>query len=53
MNFFTDIEDWLGWYPYEYTSFDTLKKHYEHKWFHLINDIKARSIGCNEFLFKN
>lgn len=52
MDFFVDIEDRLGWYPYEYASFEKIKEHYEKKWLELINRKKVKNIGCNEFLFK-
>lgn len=52
MDFFVDIEDWLWGYPYEYASFNEIKKFYESKWFKLINWLEVRSIWCNEFLFQ-
>lgn len=52
MDFFVDIEDWLGWYPYEYASFEEIKEFYEKKWLKLTHSNKVRSIWCNEFLFK-
>ncbi|OGI17699.1 MAG: hypothetical protein A3J63_02815 [Candidatus Moranbacteria bacterium RIFCSPHIGHO2_02_FULL_40_12b] len=51
MNFFTDIKDWLGGYPYEYASTETIVNHFKNLDFMCAKTIPARSIGCNEFLF--
>lgn len=53
MDFFTDVTDWLGGYPYEYAKFDVVKDFVENMGFELINskDI-GNSIACNEFLFR-
>ncbi len=52
MNFFTDIKDWLGGYPYEFASANKIIEHVEGRGFKLKNNKLARSIGCNEFLFE-
>lgn len=52
MDFFTDIEDRLGGYPYEYAHFDEIVDYYQKKWYTLLDGIRVRSIGCNEFLFQ-
>ena len=53
MDFFRDVEDWLGGYPYEYASSENIVNFYENKKnFILINVDKKKGIGCNEFLFK-
>jgi SAM-dependent methyltransferase len=52
MNFFTDIEDRLGWYPYEHATYDAIVSYYSSKWYDLSAWIEVRSIWCNEFLFK-
>lgn len=51
MNFFTDIKDWLGGYPYEFASTEDIIARFEKSGFQCVNLRKARSIGCNEFLF--
>ena len=51
MDFFIDIEDWLGGYPYEYSPFEWIVDFYRSKWYKLLNWNKVRSIWCNEFLF--
>ncbi len=52
MDFFTDIEDWLGGYPYEYASYDEITQFYKEKWLTYTRGAAVRSIACNEFLFK-
>ena len=52
MSFWNDIEDWLGWYPYEYATFDEIQSFFEKNNYKLLNSKKVRSIWCNEFLFK-
>lgn len=53
MDFWTDIRDWLGGYPYEYASQEEITDFFEKQGFVLIRTIAARSIGCNEFLFES
>jgi len=52
MNFFTDIKDWLGGFPYEYATIKEIKTYVVNLGFTLIKTNRARSIGCNEFLFQ-
>ncbi|MBS3175829.1 class I SAM-dependent methyltransferase [Candidatus Woesearchaeota archaeon] len=52
MNFFTDIKDWLGGFPYEYATPEKITEYVEAEGFVLVNIKKVRSIGCNEFVFK-
>lgn len=51
MDFWTDIKDWLGGYPYEFSSAEKIIAYFEPRGFTCVNLIKARSIGCNEYLF--
>ncbi len=51
MDFTTDIKDWLGGYPYEYASVQTITSFYKKLGFTRKKFTQARSIGCNEFLF--
>jgi len=54
MNFYYDVIDWLGGYPYEYASKDEIKNFVEKKNFKLVKFVKAPvPTGCNEFVFKN
>jgi hypothetical protein len=50
MNFFRDMEDWLGGYPYEYASVTELERFFHAKGLFTKNVYQARSLGCNEIL---
>lgn len=52
MDFFRDVEDWLGGYPYEFAPPERVISHYQKKGLGLIKCLKAKSTGCNEYLFK-
>lgn len=52
MDFFVDIEDWLGGYPYEFASAEEIKRFYSRKGFELENIKRTKREGCNEFLFR-
>lgn len=52
MDFFIDIEDWLGGYPYEYASYEKMVDFYTKKGFTFEKWTRVRSIACNEFLFR-
>ena len=53
MNFYYDIIDWLGGYPYEYASKDKMVDFVDKYGFKLIKFNKAGvPTGCNEFVFK-
>ncbi|MDD2766381.1 MAG: class I SAM-dependent methyltransferase [Candidatus Moranbacteria bacterium] len=52
MSFMTDIKDWLGGYPYEYASEEKIISYFKERGFECEKTNPARSIGCNEFLFK-
>ncbi len=51
MNFFTDIKDWLGGYPYEFATPEAIISYCQSLGLKYIKGTTARSIGCNEFLF--
>jgi 2-polyprenyl-6-hydroxyphenyl methylase/3-demethylubiquinone-9 3-methyltransferase len=50
MNFFTDIKDWLGGYPYEYASTQEITDYFKNLGYIAKKISKARSLGCNEYL---
>jgi len=53
MNFYYDVIDWIGGYPYEYTSRDEVVDFVNKFGFKLIKFNKASvPTGCNEFVFK-
>lgn len=51
MDFFTDIRDWLGGYPYEFASVSEVKYFLERSGLKCRKVREVRSIGCNEYLF--
>lgn len=51
MNFYNDVIDWLGGYPYEFASVAQIKSFYEKKRFMLKNLRRNKGTGNNEFLF--
>lgn len=53
MNYYTDIVDWVGGYPYEYASPDEVKRFFEQHGFKLKKLIKTEGFtGCNQFVFE-
>ena len=52
MDYFTDIEDWLGGDPYEHATVEEVEEYLKTLGFDLVKTKKARNIGCNEFLFR-
>lgn len=53
MNFYYDVIDWIGGYPYEYATEAEIIDFFEKNNFALIKSIKADvPTGCNEFVFK-
>lgn len=53
MNFYYDVIDWVGGYPYEFASKDEIKNYIEKRGFRLIKFNKAEvPTGCNEFVFE-
>jgi len=52
MDFYYDLVDWLGGYPYEYASSEEIVNYIVPQGFSLIKSIPAAvPTGCNEFLF--
>lgn len=52
MDFWTDIKDWLGGYPYEYASTTDVVRFFEENGFTMLRVKGVRSLGCNEYLFR-
>lgn len=52
MDFFSDIRDWLGGYPYEYATVEEVIAWLKPLGFEIQKTRQARSIGCNEYLFR-
>lgn len=53
MNFFHDVIDWVGGYPYEYASIEEMQKMMANLGFEMLKAIPAEvPTGCNEFIFR-
>lgn len=53
MDFYYDIIDWIGGYPYEYGSIDEIKKEIMQHGFICLSARKPQiPTGCNEFIFR-
>jgi 2-polyprenyl-6-hydroxyphenyl methylase/3-demethylubiquinone-9 3-methyltransferase len=53
MDFFHNVIDWVGGYPYEYATMEHVTDLVCRNGFHRIRGIPAKvPTGCNEFIFK-
>jgi 2-polyprenyl-6-hydroxyphenyl methylase/3-demethylubiquinone-9 3-methyltransferase len=53
MDFYYDVVDWVGGYPFEYVSIKEVKTLMTHLGFEMIRMIPARvPTGCNQFVFQ-
>jgi len=52
MSKLSDIVDWYGGFPYEFSTYDYLIDYIQNKGFELQNGKKASSLGCHELVFK-
>ena len=53
MDFFIDVIDWLGGYPYEYATSDEIIHYIKKRGFEILKIKKGKTpIACNEFLFQ-
>jgi 2-polyprenyl-3-methyl-5-hydroxy-6-metoxy-1,4-benzoquinol methylase len=53
MQYYADIVDWVGGYPYEYASPDEITGFFEQRGFTLKKFIKTSGFtGCNQFVFE-
>jgi 2-polyprenyl-3-methyl-5-hydroxy-6-metoxy-1,4-benzoquinol methylase len=53
MDFYYDVVDWVGGYPYEYASREEIEQILAGQGFRLIKFLTARvPTGCNEFIFQ-
>ena len=53
MDFYYDVVDWVGGYPYEYASRDEVEAELTRRGFTLVRFLSARvPTGCNEFIFQ-
>jgi len=47
-----DAVDWIGGFPYEFSSFDTLVAYFAERGFSLTNCTRIDSQGCNQFVME-
>jgi SAM-dependent methyltransferase len=52
MDFWHDVRDWMGGYPYEYASPEEIIVHMRTKGMRLITMSESHGLGCNEFVFR-
>lgn len=53
MDFYYDVVDWVGGYPYEYASTPEIERTLARRGFRLVKLLPARvPTGCNEFIFQ-
>ena len=52
MNFVENLEDWIGGYPFEYSSIKSLESFYLKRNFKILKSIKSHGSGCHEILMK-
>lgn len=53
MDFYYDVVDWVGGYPYEYASIDEMRERCAPLGFELVRSVPAKvPTGCNEFVFR-
>lgn len=52
MSMLSDIVDWYGGFPYEFSSYEYLVDYIQGKGFKLQNGKKVSSLGCHELVFK-
>jgi 2-polyprenyl-3-methyl-5-hydroxy-6-metoxy-1,4-benzoquinol methylase len=51
MSFYTDVKDWLGGYPYEFSTAEKIIDFYDNLNFEARKKRAVNGTGCNEFLF--
>jgi SAM-dependent methyltransferase len=52
MDFWRDVEDWLGGLPFEYASPDEVRKFAENSEFQVEDELVRSPGGCNEYLLR-
>ena len=52
MSMLSDIVDWYGGFPYEFSTYEYLVDYIESKGFKLQKGKEASSLGCHELVFK-
>jgi 2-polyprenyl-6-hydroxyphenyl methylase/3-demethylubiquinone-9 3-methyltransferase len=52
MDFWHDVRDWVGGYPYEYASAEEVAAHLDQHKFALMRVSRSPGLGCNELTFQ-
>lgn len=52
MSMLSDITDWYGGFPYEFSTYEYLVDYIQRRGFMLQKSSKASSLGCHELVFK-
>jgi 2-polyprenyl-6-hydroxyphenyl methylase/3-demethylubiquinone-9 3-methyltransferase len=52
MNYFNDLIDWMGGYPFEFVDYDVLINFFDANGFDFVKGSRASSLGCHQILFK-
>ena len=47
-----DMLDWIGGFPYEFASFDTLQEYFRAQGFTVLNAQRRSSLGCHELVLQ-
>ncbi|MFQ5608719.1 MAG: class I SAM-dependent methyltransferase, partial [Woeseiaceae bacterium] len=47
-----DSVDWIGGYPYEYATYETLVGYFEARGFELVAGKRSTGLGCHELVFR-
>lgn len=53
MNAKHDRVDWIGGFPYEFATFDSLTDYFQSRGFSVINANRSTSLGCHELALKH
>ena len=53
MSILHDMIDWMGGFPFEFATYDTLAGYMRTRGFELVNGKPASSLGCHEMVFRH
>ena len=52
MNYFNDLIDWMGGFPFEFVDYDVLINYFQTNGYEFVKGNRAKSLGCHQILFK-
>lgn len=52
MSVLHDMIDWVGGFPFEFATYETLERYMQARGFELVNGRRATSLGCHEQVFR-